>query len=62
MKAFVICLITLTTLRACNESKIDTKAEGEKLMQTSRDWSKSAATDSIEKTLSYWPALYFITA
>ncbi len=44
----------MTTLRACNESKIDTKAEGEKLMQTSRDWSKSAATDSIEKTLSYW--------
>jgi len=28
--------------------------EGEKLMQISRDWSKSAATDSIEKTLSYW--------
>lgn len=23
-------------------------------MQISRDWSKSAATDSIEKTLSYW--------
>jgi ketosteroid isomerase-like protein len=33
---------------------VDTKAEGEKLMQISREWSKSAATDSIEKTLSYW--------
>jgi ketosteroid isomerase-like protein len=41
-------------LTGCAEHKTDTKAEGEKLMQISRDWSKSAATDSVEKTLSYW--------
>jgi len=38
----------------CTEKKIDTKAEGEKLMQVSREWSESAATDNLEKTLSYW--------
>ena len=41
-------------LHACSDHSVDTKAEGEKLMQISRDWSKSAATDSIERTLSYW--------
>jgi len=41
-------------LPSCSEHVIDTKAEGERLMQLSREWSKSAATDSIEKTLSYW--------
>jgi ketosteroid isomerase-like protein len=47
-------LIFLTSLFGCNEKKIDIKAEGEKLMQVSREWSKSAATDNIEKTMSYW--------
>jgi uncharacterized protein (TIGR02246 family) len=39
---------------ACNNSTVDTKAEGDKLMQVSRDWSKAAQTDSIDKILSYW--------
>ena len=43
----------LTILLSCNK-KSDSKAEGEKLMQVSRDWSKSASTDDIEKTMSYW--------
>lgn len=41
-------------LYGCNGLEVDTKTEGEKLMQISREWSKLAATDSIEKTLSYW--------
>jgi ketosteroid isomerase-like protein len=41
-------------LLSCNEKKIEQKAEGEKLMQLSREWSKSASTDDIEKTMSYW--------
>ena len=32
----------------------DTKAEGEKLMQTSREWSKLAAAGDVEKTVNYW--------
>lgn len=47
-------LLILVVLFGCKEKDIDTKAEGEKLMQISREWSKSAATDNIEKTLSYW--------
>lgn len=47
-------LLLLVFLTGCGESKIDTKTEGELLMQISRDWSKLAATDSVEKTLGYW--------
>jgi uncharacterized protein (TIGR02246 family) len=47
-------LSTLLFLIGCNEHKVDTKAEGDRLMQLSREWSRSAATDSMEKTLSYW--------
>jgi ketosteroid isomerase-like protein len=47
-------LLMTALLPSCSEHAIDTKAEGERLMQISREWSKSAATDSIEKTLSYW--------
>ncbi|MEO7394671.1 MAG: DUF4440 domain-containing protein, partial [Chitinophagaceae bacterium] len=39
---------------SCNNHEADTNTEGERLMQISREWSKSAATDSIEETLSYW--------
>jgi ketosteroid isomerase-like protein len=34
--------------------KVDTAAEGKKLMELSREWSKSAATNDTAKTLSYW--------
>ncbi len=49
-----ILLLTFIVLSGCKEHNLDTKAEGERLMQISREWSKSAATDSLEKTLSYW--------
>jgi len=54
-------LLVFTILIGCNEKKNDIKAEGEKLMQISREWSKSAATDDIEKTMSYWDdtAIFF---
>ena len=47
-------LLTVILFYSCNQQPVDTKAEGEKLMQLSREWSKAAATDSMEKTLSYW--------
>ena len=47
-------MLIFIPLAGCNEPKIDTIAEGERLMQISRDWSKYAATDSIDKILSYW--------
>ncbi len=53
MKIKILTLLLLVLL-GCNEQKADTKTEGEKLMQISREWSRSASTDSVEKTLSYW--------
>jgi ketosteroid isomerase-like protein len=50
----LIAGLFLIILFGCKEKKIDTRLEGEKLMQLSRDWSKSASTDDIEKTMSYW--------
>ena len=52
MKSITAILI-LCILTGCQET-IDTKEEGERLMQVSRDWSKLAATDSTEKILGYW--------
>jgi uncharacterized protein (TIGR02246 family) len=51
---FIMSIMIAVFFCACQQQATDTKAEGEKLMQLSRDWSKSAQTDSIEKTLSYW--------
>ena len=53
MKAMTV-LIIFIVLTGCNEHKIDTKAEGDTLMQISREWSRSAATGNVEKTLGYW--------
>lgn len=47
-------LFALFLLIGCNQEKVDTKKEGEQLMQLSREWSKSAATDNIDQTVSYW--------
>ena len=54
MKMIAIVLLLFTVAAGCGEKKVDTKAEGEKLMQISRDWSKSAATGNVEETLGYW--------
>lgn len=54
MKKKIFVLFMITGVFSCTQTEVDKKAEGEKLMQLSRDWSKSASTDSIEKTLSYW--------
>jgi uncharacterized protein (TIGR02246 family) len=45
--------LLLFTLAGCKQ-KTDSKAEGEKLMQVSREWSKTAASRDIEKTMNYW--------
>ncbi|HYD90009.1 MAG TPA: DUF4440 domain-containing protein [Flavobacterium sp.] len=50
----LITLFFVTLILSCNENKIDVNAEGEKLMQVSREWSRSASTDDIDKTMSYW--------
>jgi uncharacterized protein (TIGR02246 family) len=54
MKNNTLIPLTVLILFSCNQQKIDTKAEGEKVMQTSREWSQITATRDVEKTLSYW--------
>ena len=54
MKKNILIGLALLTFCSCSQQKIDTKLEGEKVMQTSREWSQIASTADIEKTLSYW--------
>jgi uncharacterized protein (TIGR02246 family) len=42
------------TIAGCNQQMVDTKAEGEKVMQLSREWSRAAVAGNVEKTISYW--------
>lgn len=56
--AFVLGLITV----GCANSKVDKKAEGEKVMQVSREWSKAASAGDLEKTVSYWADSAFLVA
>ena len=52
IKLFILS-VGMLALTNCNQ-KIDRKAEGEKLMQISREWSQSASSRDVEKTMSYW--------
>lgn len=54
MKKITINAIMVITFLSCNQQAVDTKTEGEKLMNVSREWSKVAAERDVEKTLSYW--------
>ena len=48
-------LVTITViLFGCSHQKVDTKAEGEKVMQLSRDWTEAAVARDVEKAVSYW--------
>ena len=42
------------TMIGCNPQKPDLKAEGEKIMELSREWSRAATSGNVEKTVSYW--------
>ena len=54
MKPLISFLFILVLITSCAPKKVDTKAEGEKLMQTSREWSQSVTTKDVAKILSYW--------
>jgi len=54
MKQKVLIGLTIITVLGCSQHGVDTKAEGEKVMQTSREWAKVSATGDVEKILSYW--------
>lgn len=50
----ILLAITATLFSCSNNPTIDVKAEGDKLMQISRDWSRVSGTDSIDRIVSYW--------
>lgn len=50
----LIIAILLTVVISCGQPKVDKKAEGEKVMQLSREWSQVAASGNVDKTVSYW--------
>ena len=47
-------IVISSSIMGCNQKKIDAVAEGEKLMQVSREWSQAVPTKDYEKILSYW--------
>ena len=54
MKKLLTVISLVLALAGCSRTTIDTKAEGENLMQLSREWSQYASKRDVEKTLSYW--------
>lgn len=50
----LIAVLVMVTMISCTQKKVDTKAEGEKLMQLSREWSKHASTRDVDKIVSFW--------
>ena len=53
MKRITVIILVLTIL-SCSEPKVDQKAEGDKIIRLSQDWSKVASTRDLDKTVSYW--------
>src|ERR1700733_9595767 len=54
MKKKAVLIVVIISAISCKNQDIDTKGEGEKLMQISREWSRTAASRDVEKTLNYW--------
>lgn len=50
----IIPIALIATFIGCDQTRIDKKAEGEKVMETSREWSQTVATKDIDKMVSYW--------
>ena len=54
MKKILLFPLAALTMIGCGKPAVDTKAEGEKLMQISRDWSKATASGDIDKITRSW--------
>lgn len=50
----ILLAILSTFVFSCERQKVDQQAESRMIMELSREWAKSAATENIEQTLSYW--------
>jgi uncharacterized protein (TIGR02246 family) len=54
MKNLFLSAFAFLVMTSCSGPKIDQAVESEKIMSLSREWSRVAATDSLERVLSYW--------
>jgi uncharacterized protein (TIGR02246 family) len=50
----IILIAHILLLLSCNQTRVDKKAEGEKVMQLSKEWSQAASAGDVEKIVSYW--------
>lgn len=50
----ILLILVLATAMSCNQTKVDKKAEGERIMQLSREWAQTVATKDIDKMVGYW--------
>jgi len=50
----IIPIVFFVTIMSCNQTKVDKKAEGEKIMQLSKEWSQTVATKDVDRIVSYW--------
>jgi uncharacterized protein (TIGR02246 family) len=54
MKKMISIAVLIVAIISCNQKEVNTKSEGEKLMQTSREWSQKTASKNADTILSYW--------
>jgi len=54
MKKLITIIILSTAFSCTQKQKVDTKAEGDKIMQLSKEWSEAASKKDLDKTVSYW--------
>ena len=50
----IVILLLVLTIVGCNQQKVDTKSEGEKVMKLSQEWSEVVSTGDVDKIVSYW--------
>lgn len=50
----ITALLLALTVISCNPQKVDTNAEGEKIMQLSKEWSQAASAGDVERIVGYW--------
>lgn len=49
-----VAIVFVTLLSGCTRPAVDLEAEGEALMQLSRDWSDVAATNDLDAIMAGW--------
>jgi uncharacterized protein (TIGR02246 family) len=54
MKKLIIILSVVVFAGCKEQKKVDKKAEGDKVIQSSKDWAKAALAGDVEKIISYW--------